>query len=86
MARVPEPSGVELMIGHLSGPSGPRSTLGYHEYVERVVLEFDVLAVRDSISTDQWANIWLHAQENGFGALRSQGFGRFYVDRWEPAV
>jgi len=80
---VPEPSGVELMIGHLSGPTGPRSTLGYHEYVERPVVEFEVLAVRDSITPEQWADIWVHAQQNGFGALRSQGFGRFYLDRWE---
>jgi hypothetical protein len=74
---VPQPAGVELMIGHLVGPAGPRSTLGYHEYVERTLLDFDVLAVRDSIAPERWADIWLHAQENGFGALRSQGFGRF---------
>jgi hypothetical protein len=80
---VQEPAGVELMIGHLMGPGGPRSTLGYHEYVEQPTLEFDVLVVRESITAEQWADIWVHAQENGFGALRSQGFGRFYVDRWE---
>src|SRR6266540_4074767 len=76
---VDEPSGIELMIGHLWGPTGPRSTLGYHEYVERPVLEFTVLAVRDALTPEQWADIWVHAQENGFGALRSQGFGRFYL-------
>jgi hypothetical protein len=81
---VDEPAGVELMIGHLMGPTGPRSTLGYHEYVDKPVLEFCVLAVRGSVAAEQWADIWVHAQENGFGALRSQGFGRFYVDRWEP--
>ena len=80
-----EPAGVELMIGHLMGPTGPRSTLGYHEYVEQPVLEFSVLVVRNSITPEQWADIWVHAQENGFGALRSQGFGRFYVDCWERA-
>jgi hypothetical protein len=79
-----EPSGVELMIGHLWGPNGPRSTLGYHEFVEQPVLELTVLSVRDALTLEQWADIWVHAQENGFGALRSQGFGRFYLDRWEP--
>jgi len=80
---VDETSGVELMIGHLWGPTGPRSTLGYHEYVERPALEFTVMAVRDALTPEQWADIWVHAQENGFGALRSQGFGRFYLDQWE---
>jgi len=80
---VDEPGGVELMIGHLWGPGGPRSTLGYHEYVERSALEFTVMVVRDALTPDLWADIWVHAQENGFGALRSQGFGRFYLDRWE---
>ncbi len=78
-----EPSGVELMVGHLSGPTVPRSTLGYHEYVEQPALEFTILAVREALTREQWADIWVLAQENGFGALRSQGFGRFYLDRWE---
>ena len=80
---VDEPAGIELMIGHLWGPGGPRSTLGYHEYVARPALEFTVMVVRDALTPEQWADIWVHAQENGFGALRSQGFGRFYLDRWE---
>jgi hypothetical protein len=36
-----------------------------------------VLSVRDALTSEQWADIWVHAQENGFRALRSQGFGRF---------
>ena len=78
-----EPTGVELMLGHITGPGGPRSTVGYHEYVTGAQLDFRVLAVRDCISTDQWADIWVHAQHNGLGALRSQGFGRFTLQHWE---
>ena len=37
-------------IGHLVGPTGPRSTLGYHEYVERASLEFRIFVVRDSLT------------------------------------
>jgi hypothetical protein len=80
---VSEPSGVELMIGHVVGPRGPQSTIGYHEYVERPVLECEVLVVRDCIEHAQWADIWVHAQENGQGAKRSQGFGRFDLLCWE---
>jgi hypothetical protein len=78
-----EPTGVELMIGHLVGPSGPRSTLGYHENVERAALEFQVFVGRDSLTPEQWSDIWVHAQRNGFGTLRSQGFGRFALVQWE---
>jgi len=78
-----EPGGIQLMIGHLTGATGPRSTLGYFEYVERPTLSFRVTVVRDCITSEQWADIWIHAQENGLGALRSQGFGRFYVEAWD---
>lgn len=80
---VREPTGIELMIGHLMGATGPRSTLGYHEYVQQPELSFQVLVVRDCVTADQWSDIWVHAQENGFGALRSQGFGRFYLAQWD---
>ena len=79
----PEPAGVELFIGHVSGPQGPQSTLTYHEYVTRPTLEITVTVLRDEVTADQWPEIWLHAQENGLGALRSQGFGRFDVTAWD---
>jgi len=80
---VVEPTGVEMVVGHLSGPTGPRSTLGNYEYVEQPSLEFRVMVLRDCIAAEQWRAIWCHAQENGFGTLRSQGYGRFDVVQWE---
>jgi hypothetical protein len=78
-----EPHGVEMTIGHLIGPTGPRSIVGYHEFVQDATLEFRVLTMRDCLSPEQWADLWVHAQENGLGALRSQGFGRFFIEQWE---
>ena len=78
-----EPSGVETVIGHISGPAGPRSTLGNYEYVLQPVIAFRVLVLRDCIEADHWRDIWCLAQENGFGTLRSQGYGRFDVVEWE---
>jgi hypothetical protein len=78
-----EPSGVETVVGHLTGPTGPRSTLGSYEYVERPLIHFRVRVLHDCVTPDQWREIWCHAQENGFGTLRSQGYGRFDVVRWE---
>jgi hypothetical protein len=78
-----QPSGVELFVGHVTGREGPRSTLTYVEYVERPVLACEVIVFNDEITEDEWPTIWVHAGENGFGALRSQGFGRFEVERWD---
>jgi hypothetical protein len=80
---VQEPSGVELMVAHLTGPKGPRSAIGYHEYVQGAVLCCEILALRDCLRPEQWRDIWLHAQENGLGAKRSQGFGRVDLEQWE---
>jgi hypothetical protein len=79
----PDPDGIELFIGHVTGPSGPQSTLTYHQYVERAVIEFDVMVCRNEVKAEHWPEIWVHAQENGIGALRSQGFGRFDIEQWE---
>lgn len=89
--------GVELFIGHVSGPQGAQSTLTYIQYVEGCEIEFDVMVTREADKADskgkdsgkvlrvgeRWPLIWLHAQENGLGALRSQGHGRFDVMAWE---
>jgi hypothetical protein len=83
MLGVREPSGVETVVGHLSGPAGPRSTLSNYEYVHEAVIECRIRVLRDCITPEQWCDIWRHAQENGFGTLRSQGYGRFDVVQWE---
>jgi hypothetical protein len=80
---VTEPDGVELFIGHVTGPKGPQSTLTYHEYVENAVISFQVMVSHDCIGADMWEAVWVTGQEIALGALRSQGFGRFDVLRWE---
>lgn len=74
-----EPDGVHLMVGHVSGPGGPRSTLTYHEYCERPSCVFTVLSAGDAIDAAKWAEMLTLMQENGIGALRSQQHGRFDV-------
>lgn len=78
-----DPDGIDLFIGHVSGAKGPQSTLTYHQYVERAAIDFDVMVCKDEVSPEHWPEIWIHAQENGLGALRSQGFGRFDIEQWE---
>lgn len=78
-----EPDGVELVVGHVSGPKGKQSTLTYHEYVECSVITVQLEMLRDELEHEQWARIWYHAERNGLGALRSQSHGRFACTRWE---
>jgi len=72
-----EADGVEMFIGHVSGPQGPRSTLTYYEYCERPEFSFTLASLQDCIKPDQWEAIFEQAEQNGLGALRSQGHGRF---------
>lgn len=78
-----DPSGIDLFIGHTSGPKGPQSNLTHYEYVTQPTIEFEVMVTDDRVSLDKWAKIWAHAQENGLGSLRSQDFGRFDIELWE---
>jgi hypothetical protein len=80
---VTAPTGVDLSIGHISGPQGPRSTLDYYEYVEQAEVTFEVVVLQDRVDQKHWPSIWRYAQENGLGAKRSQGFGRFDVLAWD---
>jgi hypothetical protein len=53
--------------------------------VEEVVYDVKVSAtvVSDYLFTDeQWAMIWLTAEQIGLGSSRSQGFGKFTVTDW----
>lgn len=78
-----EPSGLEMMIGHVTGPQGPRSTLGYHEHVEGALLSFTLLIAQDAIPHDAWPDLWVLAEQNGLGATRSQSYGKFDIRRFE---
>jgi hypothetical protein len=52
------------------------------EYVEDVDIPFTVRTDWE-LTPEQWAMIWLTGQEQGIGASRSQGFGRYTVTKWE---
>lgn len=54
----------------------------YEEYVENAKFDFTIVTDHE-FTDDQWAMIWLTAQEIGVGASRSQGYGRYSVTRWD---
>lgn len=54
--------------------------------LEEFVLDAKIAAtlVADfEVNDDDWAAIWTHAEMNGLGASRSQGYGTFAVTAWE---
>ena len=54
------------------------SSIKRTEYVQRPILRFDLWVLADSPWTDEaWQRVWMLAQENGIGACRSQGYGKF---------
>jgi hypothetical protein len=75
---VDKPSGVIQRFVHTFRGSG----IQYEEYVEDAKVSFTVRSDHD-FSEQEWAMVWLTAQEQGVGASRSQGFGRFTVVEWQ---
>jgi len=79
-----EPSGVHQAVAHTVGPTGPVSSIKRHEYVTRPKIAFEIWiataeSVAEKISDDELAKTFVHAQEHGTGACRSQGFGKWDI-------
>lgn len=80
---VQEPTDVEMVIGHLSGPKGSYSTMTHYEAVHKAKISFEVKVLQDLIDAAQWAAIWVQSEMGGMGAARSQGYGLFEVTKWQ---
>lgn len=81
-----EPDRVDQTITH----TRHGAAIGYVEAVEeprlKMVFRFDREAVEELLEAEdgeRWATIMASAQNNGLGADRSQGFGKFEVVGWE---
>jgi hypothetical protein len=74
---VAEPTGVMQRFVHTFRGTG----IQYEEYVEDAELAFTVASDWD-FTDEQWAMIWLTAEQQGIGASRSQGYGKFTVVKW----
>jgi hypothetical protein len=75
---VTEPSGIMQRFVHTYRGTG----IQYEEYVEDAKVSFTVVSDHD-FTDEQWAMIWLTGEQQGIGASRSQGFGRYEVTTWE---
>jgi hypothetical protein len=75
---VVEPTGVMQRFVHTFRGTG----IQYEEYVSDAKVDFTVMADHD-FSEKEWAQIWLCGEQQGIGASRSQGYGRYEVTRWD---
>lgn len=75
---VTEPTGVAQRFVHTWRGNG----IQYEEYVTDAKISFTVITDHD-FSEKEWAAIWLRGEQNGIGASRSQGYGRYEVTKWE---
>jgi hypothetical protein len=75
---VSEPSGIAQRFVHTFRGTG----IQYEEYVEDAKIDFSVIADYP-FTEEQWAMIWLTGGQQGIGATRSQGYGRYTITRWE---
>jgi hypothetical protein len=75
---VKEPSGINQRFVHTFRGSG----IQYEEYVDGAEVDFTITTDYD-FEHHTWAMIWLKGEQQGIGATRSQGYGRYTVTRWE---
>lgn len=77
---VTEATGINQRFVHTFRGSG----IQYEEYVTDAKIDFTVMADHD-FSEKEWAAIWTSGEQQGIGASRSQGYGRYEVTRWDVA-
>lgn len=87
------PSGNEERAIHVKTAQGPRTALKRFDYVTKPVLEMEIWVLHTAgqekrhIGQKELTSILMHAQENGLGASRSQGEGKFDVVEFQaPAT
>jgi hypothetical protein len=79
------PDGTDESVVHAMTPRGPISGIKHVDYVERVTLSFEIWVLKTPsaetrhVGESDVVEILTFAQENGLGAERSRGFGKFSV-------
>lgn len=74
-----EPTRISQRFVHTWHGSG----IQYEECLENAVVDFTVIADYDFEAKNTWEKIWTVGEQQGIGASRSQGYGRYEVTRWD---
>lgn len=86
---IEEPDGYEERPIHVMGFRGPRTALTREDYVENAEIEFEVWVVipnnreNPHIRKGHLEDMLELGQENGLGASRTQGYGKYDLDLFE---
>jgi hypothetical protein len=72
------PTGINQRFVHTFRGSG----IQYEEFVEDAHLRFHVITDYD-FTDEQWGHLWLTGEQQGIGASRSQGYGKYEVSAWK---
>lgn len=73
-----EPTGIAQRFVHTHNGDG----IQYEEYCDDVDIDFTI-TTDHNFPEEQWAMLWLTGEQQGIGATRSQGYGRYTVVKWE---
>lgn len=76
--HVTVPTGINQRFVHTFRGSG----IQYEEFVTDAVIDFTLIADHE-FTNGEWAAIWTSGEQQGIGASRSQGYGRYEVTKWE---
>jgi len=80
IAPVYEPDGIQQSFPR--NPITRQTGIQYTEYVNGAVVGFTILSDYEW-TREEWGAIWLTGGNQGIGASRSQGYGRYNVIGWE---
>lgn len=81
--------GFEESVCHISGPAGKRSALKRFDFAWMPRLELELWILnrfdeKEMIPDEVIHMLFEHGQESGFGSNRSQEFGKYDLEEWEP--
>lgn len=86
---VKKPDGTDENVVHAMTPQGPISGIKHVDYVRKPKLSFEIWVLKTPpqetrhLSEDDLVEILTFSQENGVGADRARGFGKFNVVEFE---
>jgi hypothetical protein len=72
----------DILQSFPKNPITKQTGIQYTEFVENAVIDFTVVTDYD-FTEREWAAMWVTGGNQGIGASRSQGYGRFEIQKWD---
>jgi hypothetical protein len=72
----------DILQSFPKNPITKQTGIQYCEFVENAHIDFTVVSDYD-FTEQEWAAMWITGGNQGIGASRSQGYGRFEITKWD---